>query len=231
MVKAKTTFFIFSFFIASIPTVVSQTITLPNYALKSHPTLEIKKIETTSSSTTFYLSIENQIEGGSFCADKNIYIIFPDGTRSKMIYSNSIPVCPDTYKFKTIGEKLDFTLSFPAVAAGIQWVDLREDCTDNCFSFYGVTLDNDLNKKIDEAYSMAEKGELSKAVTLYIGILENIDALNYGVEGALYTDLISLAKDSGDDTTASVWYKKLLLSNAPRLEVYIKNLNSRGIKY
>jgi hypothetical protein len=209
----------------------SQTFNTPNFALKSHETLEISKVEISAEKTVLYLSVENRINGGTFCADKNIFIIFPDGTRLKMINSSGIPECPDTYKFKTIGEKLRFTLTFPPLKAGTGWIDLIEDCNDNCFSFYGITFDNDLNKRLDEAFSFAEKGENYKAISLLKVILESIDNQNPGIEGALYTDIIALMLKTGDSAGAEAFYKKMLSSKAPRLDLYIKNLNSLGIKF
>ena len=74
----------------------SQTIINPNYSLKSHETLNIIKVEAGSEATIFYMSIENKIEKGSFCADKNIYIIYPDGKKSKLESSSpeylSVPI-------------------------------------------------------------------------------------------------------------------------------------------
>ena len=204
---------------------------LPNYALKSHETLNITKIEITSATTVISLSVENRIAGGTFCADKNIFILNPDGTRIKLISSSGIPVCPDTYKFKTPGEKLDFTITFPPLKAGTEWIDIIEDCSDNCFSFYGVTLDNELNKKIDEAIVLAENKETAKAMISFINIAEATDSKNPGIEGFLYITIIKLAKETGNTVKASEWYKKLASSNAPRLRNYIKYLNDNGIKY
>ncbi len=210
----------------------SQNIENPNYGLKSHETLEIKKIEIASEKTVVSLTIENRIEGGQFCADKNIFIIYRDGTKSKMTSSTGIPVCPDTYKFKAPGEKLLILFShFLLLKAGTEWIDIIEDCSDNCFSFYGVTLDNDLNKNIDEALSLAEKGEIMKSVNKYKDILAALTGKNNGIEGALYSDIITLLAKSGDKEGTKEWYGKMLSSKAPRLDKYIENLNSRGIKY
>lgn len=209
----------------------SQTVEQPNYALKSHETLEITKVEITPVKTVVSLTIENRIEGGKFCADKNIFIIYPDGTRSNLTSSNGIPVCPETYKFKTIGEKLHFTLDFPPLKTGTKWIDIVEDCNDNCFSFYGVTLNTELNGKINEALSMAEKGEIKRAIAFYKDILNSLLAADQGIKGALYTDIITLLLKTGDKVGADEWYEKMVVSKAPRLDLYIKNLNSRGIKY
>ncbi len=215
----------------NLPIIFSQLIIQPNYALKSHETLEITKVEITPDETVLYLTIENRIEGSNFCADKNIYLIYPDGTRSKLTSSNGIPVCPETYKFKTIREKFDFVLTFPPLKQGPEWVDLIEDCIDNCFSFYGVTLDSELNKKIDDAFVLAEKKEPGKALIIFINLAEANDNKNLGIEGLLYINIIKLARETGNSVIANEWYSRLKSSGAPRLPLYIKHLNSQGITY
>jgi hypothetical protein len=217
--------------VTSVPSLFSQTILRPNFSLKSHETLEIRKIETTARVTNIYLTIENRIEGGSFCADKSIFIIYPDGTRIKLTFSTGIPVCPDAYKFKTIGEKLDFTLTFPPLKTGTTWFDLIEDCNDNCFSYYGITLDNELNKKIDDAFTLVGKNEKAGAIISFINLSQTIDDKNQGIIGLIYSTIVQLAYETGDKTKASEWYHKLQTSGAPRLPQHIKYLNDLGIKY
>jgi hypothetical protein len=209
----------------------SQTFEKPNFALKSHETLEIKKIEMTSTKTIVSLSVENRIVGGQFCADRNIYITDPAGGKFKLKQAAGIPVCPDTYKFKSIGEKLQFRLEFPPLPKSIKWIDVTEECAENCFSFYGVVLDPDLNVILDETVSLAEKGDNEGAITSYIRILTNLSNNDEGIKGALFTDIVTLLVRIGDQSRASEWYKKMVNSNAPRLDLYIANLNSRGIKY
>src|SRR5450759_1031991 len=160
-------------FVIALPSGFSQLINKPNYALKSHETLEISKVEVSGSGTLVYLTIENRIANGSFCADRNIYLIEPDGQKLRIIKAAGIPVCPDSHKFKIIGEKLQFTLEFPPLKAGTKWVDLIEDCSDNCFFFFGVTLDTDLNSRINEAFSLAGKGETGTAIALYKNIVKS----------------------------------------------------------
>jgi hypothetical protein len=209
----------------------SQSFIQPNYGLKSHETLVINKVEATAKATIFYMTIENRIIGGAFCADNNIFIVYPDGTRSKLVSTNGITVCPDTYKFKTPGEKLDFTLTFLPLKKGTTWIDLIEDCTDNCFYFYGVTLDNALNQKINNAFQLAENNDPLKALISFVDILDSTDSMNNGAEGFLYVNIIRVAKESGNIGQAVDWYKKLKNSGAPRLSDYIKYLNDQGIKY
>jgi len=209
----------------------SQTIISPNYSLKSHETLNIIKIEVRSEATLFYMSIENRIEGGSFCADKNIFIIYPDGKEARLASSTGIPVCPDTYQFRTTGEKLEFVLSFPPLRKGTEWIDLVEKCSDNCFSFYGICLNNDLNRRINNAFSLAENDEPVKAMGSFMTILEDIDQNNSGIEGLLYINIIKLAKETGDEPKAGEWYRRFKDSEAPGLQNYIKYLNDQGIKF
>jgi hypothetical protein len=220
-----------SIYTISTVSLFSQTVIQPNFALKSHETLTISKVEITPEKTTIYLSVENRIEGGNFCADRNIYIIYPDGGKVRLTKASGIPVCPGIYKFNSVGEKLNFSLIFTTLKAGIEWFDLIEDCTTNCFWFYGITLDNDLNKKLDEAFTLASKGKPEDNILLFRKILESIDDRNIGIEGSLYINIINAAIEAGDKVEAAVWYKRLLSSRAPRLSQYIKFLNDRGIKY
>jgi hypothetical protein len=209
-----------------------QTYNQPNSALKSHETLEITKVEIGTGATTIFLSVENKrSEGGSFCADKKIYIIYPDGSRMNLIKANNIPVCPDTYNFKSVGEKLQFTLEFPPLKPGTKWFDLIEDCNSNCFWFYGVTLDNELNKKLDDAFDLASKRQPADNINLFKNILDTIDNQDLGIEGLLYINIINAAVDNADKVGAAVWYKRMAASKAPRLNQYLKYLNDRGIKY
>jgi hypothetical protein len=210
----------------------SQTIEKPNCALKSHETLLIIKIETTAKSTLIWFSVENRrSEGGSFCADKKIYILYPDGTKLNLRRAKNIPVCPQSYIFKTVGEKLQFSLEFPPLEAGVKWIDIIEDCTSNCFWFYGVTLDNELNSKLDKAFDLAAKGQPSDNISLFKGILDDIDNQNLGIEGLLYINIINAAHQDADKVNMSVWYKRMASSHAPRLDQYLKYLNDKGIKF
>ena len=209
----------------------SQSFLSPNVALKSHETLTIRKFVMSDEKTEIYLRVENRITGGNFCADKNIYLVYPDGTRSLLVSSNGIPVCPDTYKFKSPGEQLDFVLTFPSVLKGIGSVNLIEDCQDNCFSFFGIILDSNLNKKIDDAFALAENDEPAKAMVSFVKIAEGTGTKNQGAAGLLYMNIVKLSKETGNYVKASDWYKKLESSGLPETALYIKHLNSQGIKY
>jgi len=210
----------------------SQEFSKPNFALKSHETLEITRVVLNDKSTIIHLIVENKrSEGGSFCADKKIYILYPDGSRLNILKANNIPVCPDAYKFKNVGEKLSFSLEFPPLKQGTKWIDIIEDCSQNCFWFYGVTLDNELNARLDDTFIKAGNGKPAENMLLFKNILDEIDSQNPGIEGLLYINLINAAVEDADIVNASVWYKRLAASHAPRKEQYIKYLNEKGIRY
>jgi len=225
-------FLLFSgFLVFGFTTSFSQSILAPNTALKSHQTLDIKKIELSEEKTEVFLKVENHIAGGNFCADKNIYIVYPDGTRSLLVASNGIPVCPDSYKFKLPGEQLDFVLTFPPLRQGTVSINIIEDCQQNCFSFYGIILDNNLNKKIDDAFALAENSEPAKALVTFTKIADETGSANPGAAGLLYMNIVQLYKETKNYVKAFEWYKKLESSGLPETSLYLKHLNSQGIKY
>ncbi len=219
--------FLFTGLVSGIP----QTVLHPNIALKSHSTLDITKVVMSEKKTDIYLNIENRITGGNFCADKNIYMIYPDGTREHLISSSGIPVCPDTYNFKSVGEKLDFVLTFPYLREGVGSINLIEDCPDNCFSLYGIVLNDNLNREIDQAFSLAENDEPAKALVSFAGIAGENGNVNPGAAGLLYLNIVQLYRTTGNSVKAAEWYKKLESSGLPETAIYVKYLNSLGIRY
>jgi hypothetical protein len=208
-----------------------QTIPKPNFALKSHETLEIIKVEMSLEKTTVYFSIENRIAGGSFCADKNIFLIYPNGSRIKLTKANGIPVCPENYNFKNIGEKLDFNLVFPTLKPATGWIDIVEECSANCLWFYGITLNSDLNRRLDEAFASAARGKPEDNIIIFRNLLDSLNTEDQGIEGSLYVNIINAAIEAGNKTEAVAWYRKLLSSHAPRSDQYVKYLNDRGIRF
>lgn len=217
-------------FILSISaTLFSQISLKPNYGLKSHETLEISKIEVFDDKTMVYLTVESRIEKGSFCADRNIYITDPSGSVIKLIKSSGIPVCPDVHNFKLPGEKLDFILTFPPLKPATGCIDLKEDCSENCFSFYGIILDNQLNKDLDQAFNLAESGQSAKALDKFISIASG--ELKKGSEAVLYYNIIKLASETGNTLKAAEFYKILASSQIVSKNKYLTDLNSQGIRY
>jgi len=202
----------------------SQTIDRPNYGLKSHETLEIESVVITDKSTTFFMVIENRSLDGSFCADKNIFIHLPDGNRIKVKEVSGIPRCPDAYTFKSFGEKLYFSLSFPSIPENTEWLDLVEDCDKACFSFNNVILNADLNQKIDHAYALVELGNYLEASKEFEAMLLDSQASNSCYKGAIYWNLVTLSRKLGNDPKANEWLDTLINSEIPLKEKYINNL-------
>ena len=218
-------------FLLAGPFLNGQTVNKPNYAIKSHETLEILSIEADSKSTVFHISIENRIPGGTFCADRNIWIVISPEQRSRLVFAEGIPVCPDVHHFTLPGESLDFTLVFPPLPPGIKSVDLIEECSENCFSFYGIVIDNDLNQAIDKAFESAEGGNTEDALKQFIEIAEDPGRSSEATHGLLYINIIRLAAERGYQATAERWYKKLKSEGGKEMVRYIDFLNAGGIKY
>jgi hypothetical protein len=230
MKEVKGALFILIFFQCAA-FISAQVIDHPNSAMKSPETLVINRIETTNAKTIVYLTLENRIKDGYFCADKRIYIIYPDGSRSKLIKAAGIPTCPEMHKFKEAGEKLDFTLVFPALKKDVQWIDIVEECSAGCLFFYGLTLDLELNKKLDELFQNAAKTTPGESIALFKSMIDETDSKNPGIEGLLYINIIIASVEAGDKPGASVWYKRLLASGVPRASYYVKFLNDKGIRF
>jgi hypothetical protein len=209
----------------------SQVYVNPQSGMKSHPTLDITKVEAGTGSTVIYFTVENKIDGGTFCIDKNTFIVYPDGSRIRIMDLRGIPACPEIHKFLAVGEKLSFSLGFPPLKTGTRWIDIIEECDQNCVWFYGIILDSELNARLESAFTAADQGKPEENIKLFRTILDDIDDENIGIEGLLYINIINAAIESGNQVEASVWYKRLARSSAPRVQYYLKYLNDKGIKY
>ncbi|MFN8256380.1 MAG: hypothetical protein U0W24_11855 [Bacteroidales bacterium] len=180
-----------------------------NFALSSHP-MRINKIEILENNTKVDLAIENQIETGSFCADKNIDLKdVISGKSYHLLTSFGIPVCPDSYKFKFAGEILNFSLYFPKITEKVKFLDIIENCDQYCFSIRGIILDEDMNKDIDLGYDYYTKGKLDFALQAFKMAVENNKDYPYGF---LYMNIIQILIEKNDISGAKGWYSKLLSS-------------------
>ena len=211
--------------------ILAQVFNNPQAGMKSHPTLNIIQVEAEQESTVIYFTIENRIAGGTFCIDNNTWIVYPDGSRIKVSRFSGIPVCPDTYKFSMIGEKISFTLTFPALKPGTEWIDIVEECDQNCVWFYGITLNNDLNDRLNQIFIAAGNNTPEENIRSFSDLLESVDKENQGIEGLLYINIINAAMEAGDKDEAAAWYKRLASSLVPHLQHYIRYLNETGIKF
>ena len=194
-------FFLFSTSIAAI----AQTTLNPNFGSTSHP-MTISKIETTSSQTIIYLTIENQINGGSFCADKNIKIEDEQNNIYLLNYSEGIPTCPQLHSFTTVGEKLEFALYFPSIATKAKYLDITEQCNNACFTLKGVIINNEINTLINDAYDAYSEGLNFKALSLFKQAHAKMQDYPYGF---IYLNIIKLYYDLNQTSEAENWEKKL----------------------
>ena len=169
------TFLILIIFLFSL-TANAQTIKKPNYGQKTHETLTIEEIELNEDYTIITLSIVNKIANGSFCADKNIYLKNSTGYEMyQIIKKEGIPECPNNHFFLNIDEKLVFRLYFPKIDEKIKYIDIIENCEENCFNFKGVILSNNLNTDIEKAYKLFSTNEKQAAEAFENLINQTID--------------------------------------------------------
>ena len=166
----------------------AQTINKPSVQVKSHPTLNIIKIEQKETETIFFMHIVNRIkEGGWFCVDKNVKLT-SEGFKEdiRMIRSENIENCPTSHQFTKLNESKSFRLYFPPIPAGVTEVNLVEECSDNCFYMNGIVLDQVLNNEIksfDMGLSLYSKNDFRGSLQYFIDIRDNsihTDRKHYG---------------------------------------------------
>jgi hypothetical protein len=209
---------------------VSQGIVNPNYGLKSPATAEIVRVDFNNNSTVVWMTIMSDINNAWFCIDRNTFLIRPDGARLKLTGLKGLPYCPATYKFKRPGEKASFSMTFPATGK-LEWFSVTEECSGGCLSIRGVVTDEALNGRLNEAFSLSERGENMASYRIFEDIINRIDTLNYGIEGSVYTALILLDRKMGRNETARSWYDRMMTSDTPDLGLYLENLRRQGVDF
>ncbi|TSA38734.1 MAG: hypothetical protein D4R64_01980 [Porphyromonadaceae bacterium] len=209
----------------------SQTIILPVVNIKSHKTLTIEKIEFSENQTLIFLSIENQKTEGEawFCADEKIYIKNTQGTEMYyMTKSEGIPTCPEKYKFNKPGEVLQFKLIFPKIPANIKEIDIVENCTDNCFYFYGVILDAAQNadiKLFEKGVTLYTNKKLDEAVKCFLELTANINDKKSNIYGYSLYFIPLIYFEKGDKENAKKEYAKLVNSSITDKGYFIEKLS------
>jgi len=202
----------------------------PNYGLKSPLTAAISSVEFTDVATVVRLSVMSDIENAWFCIDRNTFLEKPDGTRVRLSGLAGLPYCPATHKFRHPGEKVTFSLTFPATGM-LPWFSIVEECSGGCLSFRGIVTGAELNSRLDEAYALADSGEEAAAYSIFEQLLAESDSLNTGIEGALFSTLVTLDHKSGRTAAARRWYERMLTSGAPDLGLYLESLKVQGIEF
>lgn len=222
--------FCFLLFIATVS--FGQVYEKPAAASQSHADLKIENIEITDTSTIISLSVTNQLQsGGWFCADNNIIIRDSKSSKEfKLTRSENIPVCPQKHEFTKKGEVLHFTLYFPPIEKNTKFIDLIENCSEACFAFEGIILDNIHNRKIEsfeKAMDLFTAGKINECIPLFKSVLEGVTTIESHIFGLSYYYLVLSYHSLNDKENADKWYNELKSSNIPLKADIIKELQAR----
>ncbi len=210
-------------------TAAGQSVENPNYGLKSPRTAELIRVDFNHDATVVWFTIMSDINNAWFCIDRNTYLVRPDGMKLKLTDLKGLPYCPATHKFKRPGEKATFSLTFPPTGV-LPWFSVVEECMGGCLSFRGIVTDPVLNSRLNEAYSLSGSNGLA-AYSIYEEIIGEIDSMNLGIEGSVYSALIILDRNLGRPVSAKKWYNRMLTSDTPDLKFYLENLKKQGAEY
>jgi len=199
----------------------------PNYALKRPTSLEILNIDLQKNATILKLSIENMVEGGYFCIDKETYLISDAGVKHKLDKLTGLPHCPGQYNFKRVGEKVYISLSFPPVSPTTQWIDLIEECGEGCLAIYGICLDRHINSEINIGFRDMEKGRSMDAINKFESLKTELKDSHNPILGSIYLNLVTLYNKTGNTKKATELSNELKNLIIPHKELFIMGLNKQ----
>jgi tetratricopeptide (TPR) repeat protein len=205
----------------------------PAVAEQTHSDLTILRIVRYQDSTVVCLSVENKLaQGGWFCADKKIYIEDAKSLKQyKILKTNGIPTCPDSYNFTYVGEKLNFTLIFPYIPQNVNLINLVEDCNNACFRFNEIILDEKRNNDIkmyDKGYQLYTNKQPDEAILFFSKVVELIPNAPVHVYGFSYYYLVKIYLEKGNNEKAKFWFEQLKKSNLPDKQYFIDSLKKEG---
>ena len=206
-----------------------QSVESPNYGLKSPLTAEIVRVDFNADATVVWLTIMSDINNAWFCIERNTFLVRPDGVRLKLTGLKGLPYCPATYKFRRPGEKASFSLTFPPTGV-LPWFSIVEECMGGCLSFRGVVTDAGLNEKLNEAFALSDADNPMAAYRIYEEIINEIDSLNLGIEGSIYTSQIMIDRSMGRNESARRGYNRMMTADTPDLKLYLDNLKRQGVE-
>ena len=206
----------------------AQEFVQPNYGLKNPETIEVIRVRITGTQTLVDMSIQNQVRGGYFCIDENTYLEYGNGMKLKMKSVSGLPLCPDSYEFSSIGEKVYFTLAFDKLPDGIDWFDIVEYCGDNCFSVLALNLDEDINDKINTAFNAMDRLEPEIAIEIFRNMLPLLQSSGHGLTGSVYLNLVELLAANNLDDELRQLISDFKASTMPYKEKYLGILTNMG---
>jgi hypothetical protein len=226
----RTVIFLFVLMVVSPVRMMAQVYDKPSFSLNSHPTLELLSIVKWEDQTVVNIRIKNERISGSFCMDKETYLVHSLGTEEwKMTSMEGIPACPDQYRFKSIGEVLDFSLIFPAIPDEVKYIDLMERCEDACVSVKYILLDEEMNTRINEGFSLYEIGRLSASLQVFEEIMEAGYDDYSPVFGTLYLYMMSIHYELGQSKEARRIFNELKASSIIGREEFIETARDVGL--
>jgi hypothetical protein len=230
MINMKTAFYILLLMMVSQTGMLAQVFEKPSFSLTSHPTLEITSIEKWEDQTVLNISVKNQRLSGSFCFDRQSFIANSIGEEEwKLTAMEGIPACPDQYRFKSIGEVLDFSLVFPAIPDEVKYIDLREGCEDACVTVKYILLDEEMNMRINEGFNLYEIGRLSASLQVFEDIMEARYDNSSPVFGTLYLYMMSIHYELGQSKEIRRIFNELKESSIIGREEFIETARETGL--
>jgi hypothetical protein len=209
---------------------MAQIYDKPILSLTSHPTLDIMSVEKWEDQTVVNIRVKNQRISGSFCFDKETFLLNSLGSEEwKLTSMDGIPACPDQHRFKSIGEVLDFSLVFPAIPDEVKYIDLFEGCEDACVSVKYILLDEEMNNRINEGFNLYEIGRLSASLQVFEDIMEaGYD--NYSpVFGTLYLYMMSIHYELGQSKEVRRIFNELQESTIIGKDEFIETARDTGL--
>ncbi len=202
----------------------------PNFSLSSHPTLEITSVERWEDRMVVNLEIKNERFSGSFCIDSNTVLKNSLGRDAYALTGmEGIPACPEAYRFKSIGERIGFRLTFEPVSDDVKYIDLVENCSENCVNIRYILLDEELNDRIYEGVSLYSLGRPAAALRIFEDIMSTeYDGMS-PVFGTVYLYLISVHQELGSSRDARRVYQELQESSIIGLDEFLKSARETGL--
>ncbi|HAN79397.1 MAG TPA: hypothetical protein DCQ31_17330 [Bacteroidales bacterium] len=173
--------FFFAFILFIFAPAFGQLIENPNFGSKTHPTISILSIDKLSNSTHVYFNVVNKSAAEDWlCVDKNTYIITANN-KLKLQQTKGIGNCPDNFKFTHQGQELNFTLTFPAFSPETKYIDLVEECSNFCFKFSGLIVNNEINATLNLAYAQFRQNKLTESAQSFETALQQLGNYPYAI--------------------------------------------------
>jgi hypothetical protein len=209
---------------------MAQVFDKPCFSLTSHHTLEILSIEKWEDRTVVNIRVKNQRISASFCFDKETFLVNSLGSEQwKLMSMEGIPACPDQYRFKSVGEVLDFSLAFPAIPDEVKYIDLVESCEDACVTVKYILLDEEMNHRINEGFALYELGRLSASLQVFEEIMESRFDNYSPVFGTLILYMMSIHYELGQSKEVRRMFNELKESTIIGRDDFIETARETGL--